>query len=262
MAVIVILVIIFLASFISAIKNTPEAIGKRGEKEIEKDLHSINFWGYEGYCLRNVYVPRDDGSTSEIDLLYITRKGFFVIESKNYSGYIFGDDRRREWTSTLYAGSTWYGDSKVNKYKFYNPVWQNNSHITALKRYLGDIQAISIVVFGDNCELKDININTENVYICYEKRLKKLIKSIWDNTPTYYGKEEIRNFYNRLLPLTDVSKEQKEFHVRKIYEKQQAGICPRCGGSHVLRQAKNGIYAGNSFYGCSNYPKCKFIKNI
>lgn len=201
MAVIILIVFNFFVSIISAINSTLNAIGRRGEKEIEKDLHSINFWGYQGYCLKNVYIPRDDGSTSEIDLLYITCKGFFVIESKNFSGYIFGSEQNKEWTSTLYAGKTWYGKNKVDKYQFYNPVWQNNTHITALKRYLGDITAISINVFGGNCELKNVNINKENVYICYEKKLKKLIKRIWDNTPSLYSNEEIKNYYNKLFSM-------------------------------------------------------------
>ena len=34
------------------------------------------------------------------------------------------------------------------------------------------------------------------------------------------------------------------------------GVCPRCGGQLILRQGKYG-----SFYGCSNYPKCKFTHN-
>jgi len=34
-------------------------------------------------------------------------------------------------------------------------------------------------------------------------------------------------------------------------------ICPRCHSSLVLRE---GMYG--EFYGCSNYPKCKFIKKI
>ena len=262
MSVIIIILFIIIVSIIRAINSTPEAIGRRGEKEIEKDLYNINFWGYGGYCLKNVYVPREDDSTSEIDLLYITRKGFFVIESKNFSGYIFGSDYNREWTSTLYAGKNWYGRKNVDKYKFYNPVWQNNSHISALKRYLGDITAISIIVFGGNCELKNINVNKENVYICYEKQLKKLIKRIYDNNPSLYSDEEIKTYYNKLLPLTDSSKEKKKIHVQKIYERQQGDVCPRCGGALVLRQAKKGIYAGNNFYGCSNYPKCKYIRNV
>ncbi|SHI64316.1 topoisomerase DNA-binding C4 zinc finger domain-containing protein [Pseudobutyrivibrio xylanivorans] len=39
-------------------------------------------------------------------------------------------------------------------------------------------------------------------------------------------------------------------------------ICPRCGGQLVLRTAKQGSNAGNQLYGCSNYPKCRFIKNL
>lgn len=35
------------------------------------------------------------------------------------------------------------------------------------------------------------------------------------------------------------------------------GICPRYGGQLILRQGKFG-----SFYGCSNFPKCKFILNL
>lgn len=40
----------------------------------------------------------------------------------------------------------------------------------------------------------------------------------------------------------------------------EALICPRCGGRLVLRVAKKGANAGNSFYGCSNFPKCRYIK--
>ncbi|MBR3866062.1 MAG: topoisomerase DNA-binding C4 zinc finger domain-containing protein, partial [Clostridia bacterium] len=29
-----------------------------------------------------------------------------------------------------------------------------------------------------------------------------------------------------------------------------------------LRRATRGANAGNQFYGCSNYPKCKYIQNI
>ena len=38
--------------------------------------------------------------------------------------------------------------------------------------------------------------------------------------------------------------------------------CPACGGKLLLRVAKKGQYAGNQFYGCSNYPKCKYLQNI
>ncbi len=39
-------------------------------------------------------------------------------------------------------------------------------------------------------------------------------------------------------------------------------ICPRCGSKMVLRIAKKGKHAGQQFYGCSNFPKCRFVKNM
>ena len=42
----------------------------------------------------------------------------------------------------------------------------------------------------------------------------------------------------------------------------QAPTCPYCGNALVLRTASRGANAGNQFYGCSNYPKCKYIKNL
>lgn len=37
--------------------------------------------------------------------------------------------------------------------------------------------------------------------------------------------------------------------------------CPKCGGSMVRRTAKSGSNAGNSFWGCSQYPSCRGIRN-
>ncbi|WP_082238908.1 topoisomerase DNA-binding C4 zinc finger domain-containing protein [Niameybacter massiliensis] len=40
------------------------------------------------------------------------------------------------------------------------------------------------------------------------------------------------------------------------------GICPKCGSNLVLRTAKRGDSLGKQFYGCSNYPRCKFSRNL
>ena len=39
-----------------------------------------------------------------------------------------------------------------------------------------------------------------------------------------------------------------------------AQICPKCGGELVKRIATKGQYAGQKFWGCANFPKCKFTK--
>ena len=45
-------------------------------------------------------------------------------------------------------------------------------------------------------------------------------------------------------------------------EKNVQEVCPFCGGTLVLRVAKKRNNAGNHFYGCSNYPKCRYIRNV
>ena len=39
-----------------------------------------------------------------------------------------------------------------------------------------------------------------------------------------------------------------------------APVCPKCGGELIQRAATKGQYAGQKFWGCSNFPKCKFVK--
>lgn len=48
----------------------------------------------ENQILRNVYVPTEDGKTSEIDILVVSKKGLLVFECKNYAGNIYGDAKR------------------------------------------------------------------------------------------------------------------------------------------------------------------------
>lgn len=104
-----------------------EWTGRHGERLTANELNFARLFGYSGKVLRNVYVPKDNGETSEIDVVFITRKGIFVIESKNYSGWIFGDEKSRYWTAML---------PNREKNKFYNPIMQNRSHIKWLGEYL------------------------------------------------------------------------------------------------------------------------------
>lgn len=47
-----------------------------------------------------------------------------------------------------------------------------------------------------------------------------------------------------------------------VKETEMRLICPKCGKQLVLRTARRGANAGRQFYGCSNFPKCRFIMNI
>ena len=80
---------------------TADLTGTIGELYTHHKLNIVRLFGRHGKVLRNVYIPKDDGTTSEIDLLFITQKGIFVIESKNFFGWIFGSENQGYWTATL-----------------------------------------------------------------------------------------------------------------------------------------------------------------
>ena len=123
-----------------------EWVGKRGEKLTERELKFVQLFGRKGKTLKNIYLPKENGETSEVDVIFITQKGIFVFESKNYSGWIFGDENNRNWTASLPNGQ---------KNQFYNPVIQNKTHMKWMKNFVGDdVPLFSIIVFSERCELR------------------------------------------------------------------------------------------------------------
>lgn len=120
--------------------------GEFGEYLITYALENNNIGGYLK-VLKNLYIPIGYGKTTEIDVVMIHRKGIFVFESKNYSGWIFGSRNDRYWTQSLKGGQ---------KNRFYNPILQNQTHINALSRILkiDSDKFISMIIFSERCTLK------------------------------------------------------------------------------------------------------------
>lgn len=270
--------------------------GRRGEKLTERELKYVKLFGRKGKTLRNVYIPKDNGETSEIDVMYITQKGIFVFESKNYSGWIFGDERGQYWTVML---------PNRQKNRFYNPIKQNRTHIKWLQKYVGaDVPLFSIIVFSERCELKKVELESTDIKVIKRDRTYAAVRDIWDSHAD--AVDDVDALYEKLKVLTNVDKAVKAAHIADIERKykkpapvkkennwkpvnepiwddaQDSGqgeatkdipehlpvnseeklICPRCGKELVLRTAKKGEHAGNQFYGCSGFPKCRFVRNL
>lgn len=188
-------------------------IGKYGEKLTERELKWVKLLGRDGKILRNVYLPKGEGSeeTSEVDVIFITQKGIFVFESKNYSGWIFGNERDTLWTATLANG---------DRNKFYNPILQNKTHIKWMREFVGDkIPLFSIIVFSERCELKKITMESMDVEVIQRDQTYATVRDIWDQNPDVLTKEEVTALYEKLYPLTQVSQEVKDKHVERIQEK-------------------------------------------
>lgn len=184
-------------------------VGAYGEYRIYKHLKHYEKQGWK--FLFNVYLPRGE-ETTEADVLLISPQGIFVFESKNYSGWIFGNDKYKMWTQTLPQGK----GRKAKKEKFLNPIMQNNLHIKCLKEYLKeDIPMYSIIVFSERCELKKIEVSDTQVKVIKRNIVNRIIKS-YSSMPCQLSEEKINEIYNKLYPLTQVSEDLKEKHVQDI----------------------------------------------
>lgn len=220
-----------------------ENLGQFGEFSTEFALTNDNLDG-ELVVLKNVYVPYRD-KTSEIDLLMIHEKGIFVFESKNYSGWIFGNASQLNWTQSLQNGE---------KHHFYNPIRQNQTHIKALSEYLNmPISSFtSYIVFSERCSLKSVPEDTDQVIIVRRPDMLQKLRAQLRSSVNLYSPEDMLQLVQKLQPLTNKCEAEKQQHIDDIKEK-----CPFCGSELVLRRGKYG-----QFWGCSTYPKCKFTRPI
>ena len=124
----------------------PYIKGKVGE--IAVAAH-VKLYLKEHYILLNdLTLPDAEGGTTQIDHILLSPFGIFVIETKNYKGWIFGGERQKQWTQKIYQKS----------FKFQNPIHQNYKHMKVLERILSDIVDVeslhSVIVFMPEAEFK------------------------------------------------------------------------------------------------------------
>lgn len=257
-----------------------EWVGKHGEKLTERELKFVRLMGRKGKILRNVYLPKENGETSEVDVVYITQKGIIVFESKNYSGWIFGDENNKNWTVSLPNGQ---------KNQFYNPIMQNRTHMKWMASYVGeDIPLFSVIVFSERCELKKVTVVSEDIKVIKRDYTYAAVRDIWDKNPDVVSDEQIEELYSKLKELSNVDAAVKAAHIENIEKKYKHSgsendetdiyeepvalnedisqvdvlLCPKCGSKLIIRTAKKGDNAGNQFYGCSAFPKCRYTQKI
>ena len=106
----------------------------------------MSFLAPDYHLLNHVTVRLKDGTT-QIDHVLVSRFGIFVIETKDYKGWIFAGPGDRYWTQVLY----W------SKFKFQKPIRQNHRHVRAIRELLEFLPADvvrSVVVFTGDAEFK------------------------------------------------------------------------------------------------------------
>ncbi len=191
--------------------------GRFGEYQIYRKLASYEKKDAE--FLFNCYLPKSSGETTEIDAVMLHTSGIYVFESKNYSGQVFGREGDRMWTQTLKNESGF-----IYKKQFLNPLLQNQSHIVQMKRHLGldeEIPVYSIVVFSDRCIVKKMTVSDINRQVTTWKKLRHTVRKFAGRQPEVLDRVQIEEWYDRLYPYTQVSKREKQEHIRNIQRHQR-----------------------------------------
>lgn len=240
----IVFVVLFVALLLWFVSSRAKIKGKIGEKRVAVLLSLLG----KEYTVYNDVMIRNGSYTSQIDHVVVSPYGIFVIETKNYKGLIYGGLNQEKWTQNIWGNKTY----------LVNPIRQNYGHIIALKKILPSFsmdQYVSVVVFSTSANLRS-NFPA-NYNVIYTPQLINRIKSYKERILTDDNILKIRATLEANLVRDRKAKKQHVVNVQRNLqikrETVNSGRCPRCGGFLVKRNGKYG-----SFYGCSNYPRCKY----
>lgn len=97
------------------------SVGEKGEamvRDVIEDLPSDRY-----VVLHDVWLPMEAGGETQIDHVIVSPYGMFIIETKNWKGTIYADEKSRVWTK--------YNCGQKMCLK--NPTHQNFKHIVSIR---------------------------------------------------------------------------------------------------------------------------------
>lgn len=236
----------------------------------------------------------------EIDFIVITEKITFFIECKNLVGNIDVDSKgnfvrtvtygRKKYKEGIYSPITQnerhmeiVKESKLeNRNLLAGMIVKKSFH--SLNRSLV-VLANPKTVLNDRYAKKEVKekviradqLITTIKKIVAESRMPSLSKKEMKEFAESFLKKNQENRKNYIEKYEELTKEielekgntskveelkDNSTEESSLKETEMRLICPKCGKQLVLRTARRGANAGRQFYGCSNFPKCRFIMNI
>jgi hypothetical protein len=154
----------------------------RGEALLALGLSEV-FTAPDYHLMNHITLPLANGTT-QIDHILVSRFGVFVIETKDYKGWIFGNPKHATWTQVLFK----------RKYKFQNPIFQNHLHVRAVRDLLDFVppDAVrSVVVFTGDAVFK----NPLPDGVCY---MRGLVEHIREHTTEVLSHNRVQFCVGRL----------------------------------------------------------------
>lgn len=196
---IILLSIVILFIIFNMFLKTNKGKGWIGEFVVKKMLGKDNP-KKDIYSVHNITFAITD-RTVQIDHVLITKAGIFVVETKNYGGRIYGDEKSDNWTQVLAYGR--------HKNKVYNPFRQNYGHIKALEEKIGYSEKYkNIIVFTGRADV----MNELKNLVCYPVQLKKLRK----NKEQILTSIEVKDIYDKLTIIKNENTIKNKEHIINV----------------------------------------------
>lgn len=178
-------------------------ISDKHEQDVINVITSLG----KGYHIINNAIFKSHGYVNEIDSLIICKYGIFIIEAKSWKGEVSGSKEDFMWTYTSKSGTC----------QKYNPIRQNQKHVTMVNKKFGIARENikPVVVFTDFTDLS--KVEEENVI-----SLSQLKNYILNNSTKFiFSKREIKNIkYSMLKAKGNSSGKRKKTMIRKCLKKQ------------------------------------------
>jgi len=175
----------------------------------------------EAKILKNIYCPKPDGSTSEIDIVMICKDGIFLFEAKNFSARISGN-----WSSDKLIAT--YENGK--QIEILNPVIQNSYHFQHLRKLLGinpTQHAIkNIVVLGDSVKFDREEIKKTipgYAHVCQFKGIIKAVENKRLISKDVFKESQVQSLFDTISNELSYSPERKAKHIQNIRDLETQG---------------------------------------
>ena len=185
-------------------RNEREAkrYGEAGENLVAKYLQDI-VNSYGGYLYNDFCFEDQQGYSTEIDHILITRGGVFIIETKTNKGLIRGAKEDEWW---LCIKKDYQQDKQLK-----NPIIQNQGHINHLRKMFKNTppKMTSIVIFP----VADITYVSSDIVYDLDDATNKIIELTKSNT---YSQEFVERINSQIKQIQDTYSISKEKHIENI----------------------------------------------
>lgn len=127
--------------------------GREGERRVAKELSRLRSKDF--ITLNDLLISTRGGNTVQIDHVVVSTRGIFVIETKAYAGIVKGKENEKYWEQRMWLKSRW----------FYNPLWQNDSHVRALRAHLRGVDPSLFTSIALFVGTRNVNVEADDLVI-------------------------------------------------------------------------------------------------